>query len=68
MNEIHKATYTLTDRGISYPNQNKEVTVKKGEPIKNALQSLLKKYRRAMNLTPNFEIQITASQLVGYGK
>ena len=68
MNEIHKATYTLTDRGISYPDQNKEVTVKKGETVKIALQSLLNKYRRAMNLTPKFKVEVTASQLVGYGK
>jgi hypothetical protein len=68
MNEIYNATYTLKDRGVSYPNQNKEVTVKKGETVKAALQSQLNKYRRAMNLTPKFEVEVIASQLVGYGK
>jgi uncharacterized membrane protein len=66
MKEIYKVEFTIIDKGETYQDQTKEVTVKKGETVKSALQSVLKKYRYAMNLTTKFQFEITTSKLVGY--
>ncbi|MEI6555626.1 MAG: hypothetical protein WCL70_08570 [Paludibacter sp.] len=66
MKELHEVRYTITDKGATYPDQKKEVILKKGDTVKTALERELKKYRRALSLSTKFEFKIIVSQLVGY--
>ncbi|MEI8087245.1 MAG: hypothetical protein WCG93_13635 [Paludibacter sp.] len=66
MNPLHEVRYTITDKGITYPEKTQEVILKSGDTAKTALERELKKYRRAMCLSTKFEFKIIVSQLVGY--
>jgi hypothetical protein len=66
MKDLFKVNYVISDRGIDYPEKEEEVPVPKGSSPKIEIKRNLSKYRRAMELTPKFDVKIISQSHCGW--
>jgi hypothetical protein len=64
--DLYKVDYEITDRGATYPVLTKELPVPKGTPVETELNKLLKKDRRAMDLSTRFTVKVVDKVHVGW--
>lgn len=66
MNDIFEVEYQIVDRGTTYPNGKREVTVKPGSDILGALKKELNKDRHSMDLSAKFQVAVIRKEHVGW--
>lgn len=66
MDCLYKMRYAITDRGITYPEREEEISVKPGKTKEQALKKHLNKYRHAQCLSTKFTVQLIGYIHVGY--
>lgn len=68
MKKVYKINYVVTNKGVPYPDQTMEVSLKEKETPEQALNREVKKYKRAFDLSSGYKIEITKQEFIGYSK